>query len=678
MAAPPRATPAETLPTVNTPTQAYRRLEFRAPPRLLTGLDARVNSLTGIYRRRAKLLDALRLQAEQTDARAGDFLELEDHQLHERLMGFRERFRRGGKDVQTLLVPALAAIREAADRKLGLRPFLVQLTGTLALHQGYLAEMATGEGKTLTAGLAAVLAGWTQRPCHIVTVNDYLVERDAEWMRPLCSFCGVRVGWVTSAMAPPDRRKGHGADVTYVTSKELLADFLRDRLSLGPLTNPSRRLILELVRPRASAGSDRLVMRGLHTAIVDEADSVLVDEAVTPLIISTPHKNPLLEGAIQQARQIAESLVPEAHYRRNLRYREIELTPMGRARLESICGELPGLWRGGERREELVRQALTAREFFLRDKQYIVAEGKVIIVDEFTGRQMPQRTWRQGLHQAIEAKEGLALSDPSETIARLSFQRFFRCFQRLSGMTGTAHETASEFWQLYKLPVITIPTNRPCIRQHWPDQVFLEESAKWHALAEEVGRIHATGRPILVGTRSVEASERLAATLRAGGLECSVLNAVRHKDEAAIVAMAGQKARITIATNMAGRGTDITLGLGVAHLGGLHVLATERHESGRVDRQLFGRAARQGDPGSAQAFVSAEDELLCRYLPATPRAALRRALRMKVSGWQALARAAFALAQRRAQTQAYHQRRSVLASDLWLGESLSFAGLEVV
>ena len=663
---------------MSTPTQAYRSLDFRPPPRLLTGLDARVNSLAGLYRRRANLLEALRRHAEQVDSQAGNYLELEDHQLHERLMGFRERFRRGGRDLESLLVPALAAIREAADRKLGLRPFLVQLMGTLALHRGYLVEMATGEGKTLTAGLAAVLAGWTQRPCHIVTVNDYLVERDAEWMQPLCSFCGVRVGWVTGAMAAPERRKGYEADVTYVTSKELLADFLRDRLCLGPLTHPSRRLILELVRPRFSAGSDRLVMRGLHTSIVDEADCVLIDEAVTPLIISAPHKNPLLEGAIQQARQIAEALEPEADYLRNLRYREIELSPAGRARLGSLCGELPGLWRGVERREELVRQALTAREFFLRDKQYIITEGKVVIVDEFTGRQMPQRTWRQGLHQAIEAKEGLALSDPSETIARLSFQRFFRCFHRLSGMTGTANEAASEFWQLYKMPVIAIPTNRPCIRQHWPDRVFLEELAKRQAVAEEVGRLHATGRPILVGTRSVQASERLAVMLRANGLECSVLNAVRNKDEAAIVAMAGEQGRITIATNMAGRGTDIKLGRGAALLGGLHVLATERHESGRVDRQLFGRAARQGDPGSAQAFVSADDELVRRYLPVVTRAAFLRALKMRVGGWQTVAHVAFEMAQRRAQAEAYHQRRSVLASDVWLGENLSFAGLEPV
>jgi preprotein translocase subunit SecA len=664
---------------VNTLTQAYRRLELRPPARLLKGLDAKVNALAGLYARRANVLGQLRSQASRIDAQTADWLALHDHQLHQRLMEFRERFRRGGKDLEEVLVPALAAIREAADRKLGLRPFTVQLVGALALHRGYLAEMATGEGKTLTAGLAAVLAAWTHRPCHVVTVNDYLVERDTEWMRPLHTFCGVRTGCVTAAMGPSDRRKGYAADVTYVTSKEVLADFLRDRLHLGALTDPSRRLLRELVYPRASARDDGLVMRGLHSAIIDEADSVLIDEAVTPLIISAPRKNALLEGAITVAAKIADALDPGTDYRLDLRYREIQFNQTGRAKLDSLCGDLPGLWRGTERRNELVRQALVAREFFLRDKQYIVSDGKVIIVDEFTGRQMPQRTWRQGLHQAIEAKEGLALSDPAETIARLSFQKFFRCFHHLAGMTGTAQEAASEFWHIYKLPVVGIPTNRPCIRQHWPDRVFLDEAAKWQAVTEEVARLHATGRPVLVGTRSVVASEKVASLLAGKGLECKVLNAVRHKDEAAVVALAGESGRIIIATNMAGRGTDIRLGQGVVGLGGLHVLATERHESGRVDRQLFGRAGRQGDPGSGQAFVSIKDELIQRYLPSRLARLLAHGVHGPWRGWPGFAlQAAFAAAQHRSQKQAYQQRQAVLQSDTWLDEGLSFAGSNVV
>ncbi len=663
---------------MQTPTHAYRRVQFRPPEPLLNGLDAKVNGILGAYARRGNVLAQLRAQAAQIDAQAPQWLELSDFALHERLIGFRDAFRRGGRNLEPVLVPALAAIREAADRKLGLRPFPVQLVGALALQRRCLAEMATGEGKTLTAGLAAVLAGWTTRPCHIVTVNDYLVERDAEWMHPLYTFCGVRVGYVTAAMDAPARRKGYDADVTYVTSKELLADFLRDRLRLGAVTHPARRLLRDLLRPRAAARDDGLVMRGLHTAIVDEADSVLIDEAVTPLIISAPRENPLLEGAVVNARDIAGALEPESDYRLDLRYREVEFTPAGRAKLDALCDGLPGIWRGTERRDELIRQALTAREFFLRDKQYIIADSRVVIVDEFTGRQMPQRTWRQGLHQAIEAKERLPLSDPTATIARLSFQRFFRCFTHLSGMTGTAREAAAEFWHIYGLPVIVIPPNRPCVRGHWPDRVFPDEAAKWEAVAREVERLHATGRPLLVGTRSVDASERLALLLAQRGLECPVLNAVRDKDEAAIIALAGEKGRITIATNMAGRGTDIKLGRGVVGLGGLHVLATERHESGRVDRQLAGRAARQGDPGSVQAFVSVEDELIRRHLPRPLTPALQRAVRARLAGWEKLASAMFALAQKRAQGQAFRQRQAVLRADTWLEGSLSFAGLDVV
>jgi len=652
---------------MTTPTTDYRRTAHRVPDRPLRGLDAAVNWCVGKYQRRGGRLKELLDSADRIDSLAADFADLRDHDLQERLSGFREHFRREPQPREEVLLKALAGIREAAHRCVGLRAFPVQLAGALALHRGWLAEMATGEGKTLTAGLAAVLAGWTKRPTHIVTVNDYLAQRDADWLRPLYTFCGVRAGCVTAALDAAARAREYDRDVTYTTSKELLADFLRDRLRLGSLRDPGRRLIRRLLQPRTGA-ADGLVLRGLHTAIVDEADSVLIDEAVTPLIISAARKNEMLRDAGRIAAQIADELQPQADYRINLRYREVELTEAGRRRLGERCGALPGLWRGTDRRAELVRTALTAREFFHRDKQYIVADGKVIIVDEFTGRPMPQRTWREGLHQAIEAKEGVELSDPTETVARMSFQRFFRCFHRLAGMTGTAWEAASELWQIYGLPVVRIPTNRPCVRQHWPDRFFREESAKWTAVEEEIERLHRTGRPLLVGTRSVAASEQLARRLGARGLDVHVLNATRLPEEAAIVALAGERARITIATNMAGRGTDIRLGAGVAEAGGLHVIATERHESGRVDRQLFGRAARQGDSGSAQAFVSAEDELLRRHLPPAAMKFLLSAPNAK------LARAAFNVAQHRAQQLAWKQRHNVLRSDTWLDEALSFAG----
>jgi preprotein translocase subunit SecA len=659
------------------PTQDYRRGDYRVPPRPLTGLDALVNRFIGDYRRRDGILKKLRQEADAIVLQEGEWAELSDTALQRRLLAFREQFRRGGKRADELVLPALAAIREAADRQLGLRPFPVQLMGALALHRGFLAEMATGEGKTLTAGLAAVLAGWSRRPCHIITVNDYLVQRDAEWLEPLYHFCGVRVGVVTASAGPPERLKGYGCDVTYVTSKELLADFLRDRLRLGRLQDPTRRLIRRMLQPQPE-GQDGLVLRGLHTAIVDEADSVLIDEAVTPLIISASHKNESLRTAARLAQGMVQSLDPETDYRLNPRYKEIELTKLGLNKLVEQAAHLPGLWQGPDRRVELVIQALVAREFFHRNKQYIIADGKVVIVDEFTGRPMPQRTWQAGMHQAVEAKEGISISDPSETVARLSFQRFFRCFHKLSGMTGTAREAARELWQIYGLPVIAIPSNRPCIRKQLPDQFFLTEAAKWEAMAGEVERLHATGRPLLIGTRSVQASEHLWRLLIARGLEAKVLNATRLQEEAETIAVAGERGRITIATNMAGRGTDIKLGRGVALIGGLHVMASEWHESGRVDRQLFGRSGRQGDPGSAQAFVSLEDELVRRYLSVPSRRILDLAWHCQLSGRRRMAVAAFNLAQSKAQAVALKQRKNILRSDLWLEQALSFAGGDTV
>jgi preprotein translocase subunit SecA len=659
------------------PTHDYRRSEYRVPSRPLAGLDALVNGAIGQFRRRAKILESLRRDANAIVAQEGPLVELSDAVLQRKLLEFRSHFRRGGREAELMILPALAAIREAADRKLGLRPFPVQLMGALALHRGFLAEMATGEGKTLTAGLAAVLFGWTKHPCHIVTVNDYLVQRDAEWLEPLYHFCGVRVGFVTGTSPPPERVKNYACDVTYVTSKELLADFLRDRLHLGKLQNPTRRLIRRMLAPEMEIQVG-MVLRGLHTAIVDEADSILIDEAVTPLIISASHKNDTLRDAAQLAQEMIGVLKPEEDYHTNARYREIEMTKAGLQKLVEQASHLPGLWQGHDRRLELVIQALVAREFFLRDQQYIIEGDKLVIVDEFTGRPMPQRAWREGMHQAIEAKERIPISDPTETIARLSFQRFFKCFRKLSGMTGTAREAAGELWQVYGLPTIAIPPNRPCIREQWPDRFFLDEDDKWRAVAAEIEKLHATGRPLLVGTRSVLASERLGQWLAERGLEAKILNATRLKEEAEIVSLAGERGRIIIATNMAGRGTDIKLGRGVVALGGLHVIGSERHESGRVDRQLFGRAARQGDPGSAQAFISAEDELLRKFLPKPVRKVLIETWRRNLPGKERIARAAVKLAQNKAQSLAFKQRRGVLRSDVWLDEALSFAGGDTI
>ncbi len=655
------------------PTYDYRRTSTTTPDKLTAGIDAFVESIAGRVRRRQSVLTTLVEEAQEIDRMAPDWTHVSDRVLRDRLAEYQRIFRRNRHGWETCRGQAVAAIREAAERQLGLRPYVVQLLGTLVLHKGYLAEMATGEGKTLVAGLAAVLAGWTKRPCHIITVNDYLAQRDAEWLKPLYDFCGVSVGFITGQSKPAERFTAHDQDITYTTSKEIVADFLRDRLHMGTIHDPPRRHIRSLLQGQAR-NSHGLVMRGLDTAIVDEADSVLIDEAVTPLIISRQQENNDLKDSTTIANRIAEKLKKDRDYKVVLRYKEIEITDSGHAIIDALCEQLPGIWRGPNRREELITQALTAREFFHEGKQYVIQDDHVVIVDESTGRIMPQRTWRQGLHQAIEAKENLEISNPSETLARLSFQRFFRLFRRLSGMTGTAHEAASEFWHIYRLPVIKIPTNRPSQRRQLDNRIFADQDSKRDAIAEEIVKLHNQGLPILVGTRNVTASELLAAKLRERGLEPALLNAVHHQEEAQIIAQAGLKNRITIATNMAGRGTDIKLEKGIAERGGLQVILTERHESYRIDRQFYGRCARQGDPGCVQTFISVDDELINRFIPKVIRENLAVCVTKRYPGYRQEAVVALKLAQRIARRVAYRQRSQVLKMDTWIDEALSFTG----
>ena len=640
------------------------------------GLDAAWDSTAGLLRRLLPLRERFLRRAERIVSLEKLYCDISEAKLRCLAEELRHLFRRG-RQAQADLDHAFALVREVAWRQLGERPFLVQVAGALAIEAGCITEMATGEGKTLTATLPAVIAGWCGRGCHIITVNDYLARRDAEWMQGIYAACGLTAAHVEGGMSNPQRRAAYAADITYCTNKEVTADFLRDRIELdrAGVRGLSSALMAKIVDGAASA-TDRLVQRGLHRAIIDEADSILIDEAVTPVIISGQAPNPEAVEAFQQAASLAGLLQSGEDYKVSQRFREVDLTEEGKRRLAELAEPLGGIWTGARRREEMITQALTAGELYLRDKQYVVQEGKVVIVDEFTGRLMPDREWRDGLHQAVSAKEAVEVQSPKETFSRVSFQRFFRLYRKLSGMTGTAREGWREFWQIYHTPVVVIPTNRPCARTVLPDMALADEKAKWAAIVEQIEEIHRTGRPILVGTRSVRASEHLSAMLTVGGLDHSVLNAVRHAEEAQIVAGAGQAGRITVATNMAGRGTDIKLGRGVAQLGGLYVLATERHEAGRVDRQLFGRSARQGDPGTARAVVSLEDELVRRYVPAIAATLGRRYAHARGDIASRMVHGVFQLAQHRAERLALRQRKAVLRTDDWLDQYLGFAGAE--
>ena len=658
------------------PAQDYQTTRTTTPGKIPKGLDFSVHKMLGHLRRRACIRRRWTVQSEIILEQSLKQRHLSDSELKARLQEIRMDFRRQKKGHGDRLPDALALIIEAAARFLGMRPFLVQILGAISIHHGYLAEMATGEGKSLTACLPAIVAGWSGKPCHIITANDYLAARDAEELAPLYKNCGISTGWVGSGMTAAERNEAYRKGVVYTTSKELLADFLRDRLALGNVHQSSRRQLRIKQNPHERA-YNKLVTRGIDTAIVDEADSVLIDEAITPLIISQAHENKPLTEACQIASQIARELEPETDYRVDRRYRDIILTNSGIAKTAEMSASLADIFQGSARREELVLTALTARVFYQRDKQYVVEKEKVVIVDEFTGRMMPQRTWRHGLHQSIEALEGLPVSDPSETLARLSFQRFFRFFRKLGGMSGTAWEAADELWHIYELPVLSVPTNKPCIRKVLPGRFYPDQKSKWQSIGDEVGICYETGQPVLVGTRSVAASETIACLLRERDIPFQLLNAVKHRQEAEIIATAGQVGTVTIATNMAGRGADIKLGRGIAELGGLHVIVSERHESARIDRQLCGRCARQGDPGSVRIYGSLEDELVQQYGPKPLLKLLLRTVSKSRPESTPLVEHLISRVQQKAQRRAYRQRQMVMQTDDWLTDALSFARSEL-
>jgi preprotein translocase subunit SecA len=558
----------------------------------------------------AKALKQILPLVEDINELEPEFAAMDDDELREFAINLRARYAEG-ETLDDLLPESFAATRATAKRVLQKRPYDVQLMGGIVLHQGKIAEMRTGEGKTLTATLPVALNALTGRGVHVITVNDYLAKRDAQWMGAVYHALGLTVGSIQHEVAyrynpeyenederlqflePVSRREAYEADITHGTNNEFGFDYLRDNMV---------------------ASEKQLAQRDLVYAIVDEVDNILIDEARTPLIISGPADKSTDRYA--QFSQIVRILRKDRDYDVDLKSKTVNLTEEGIDRVEQALSIPPNESIYDERYVELthyLEQALKAQIVFHRDKDYIVRDGEVIIVDEFTGRMMHGRRYSDGLHQAIEAKEGVRVQRQNVTLATITFQNYFRMYEKLSGMTGTAKTEEEEFQRIYDLEVVTIPTNRENIRQDGADLVYRNEKSKFDAVVEEIAKLNAIGRPVLVGTTSVEKSEYLSDLLTRKDVPHQVLNAKQHEREAVIVSEAGHRGSVTIATNMAGRGTDIELQDGVADLGGLHIIGTERHESRRIDNQLRGRAGRQGDPGSSQFYVSLEDELMKRF-----------------------------------------------------------------
>jgi len=545
------------------------------------------NFLTKVFgSKNERELKQIQPLVEKINALEPEVQALHDEQLKARTAEFKQRLERG-ETLDDLLPEAFATVREASMRTLNMRHFDVQLIGGIVLHQGKIAEMKTGEGKTLAATLPAYLNALSGKGVHIITVNDYLAKRDTEWMGHIYKFLGLTVGTIMHGLDDKERLASYGADITYGTNNEFGFDYLRDNMKFD---------------------RDSLVQGELNFAVVDEVDSILIDEARTPLIISGPAEKST--DLYYQINSLIPRLSKDSHYTIDEKARSAILTEEGVAKAENLL-KVDNIF--DPKNIELlhhINQALKAHALFKRDVDYIVKNGEVIIVDEFTGRLMPGRRYSEGLHQALEAKENVKIENENQTLATITFQNYFRMYNKLSGMTGTADTEAAEFKKTYDLDVMVMPTNMPMIRRDSPDVIYKTRKEKFNAALDEIVELHKKGQPVLVGTISIDVSEDFSKKLKKRGIKHTVLNAKNHEKEAEIIAQAGQMGSVTISTNMAGRGTDIVLGEGVTDLGGLHILGTERHESRRIDNQLRGRSGRQGDPGSSRFYLALEDDLL--------------------------------------------------------------------
>src|SRR4051812_16344203 len=569
---------------------------------------------------------------------------------------------RSGEPLDRLLIEAFALVREAGRRRLNMRHFDVQLLGGAAVHHNSIVEMQTGEGKTLTATLPLYLAALEGKGAHLATVNDYLAKRDADWMRPIYETLGMKVGCIQQQMQQSDRLKQYACDITYGTANEMGFDFLRDRLLKRRISEGQRDLFGAMLG-QAGRDHEQPVQGELHFMLVDEADSILIDEARTPLIISAmPGEDEELEAeAYRWAAKNSGEFTEDEHYEYDHKEKTVELNLAGRRRVRELAKpEAMDRMPLSSIYEHIERAVKVAREMFL-DRQYVVRDGEIVIVDEFTGRLGEGRKGRSGIHQAVEAKEGVKITFATNQAARITVQDFFLRYERLAGMTGTAATSARELHKIYGCRVVTVPTNRPPIRQKLATMVFGTADVKWHAIIDDLAEQHELGRPVLIGTRSIDKSEVLSHLLAERGIEHKVLNARHVAAEAEIVAQAGQRGKVTVATNMAGRGTDVRLGDGVADLGGLHVICTELHEAQRIDRQLIGRCGRQGDPGTYRQFLALDDEILeTAYGPKKAEKLKARGIQLAgggpISGFETL----IYKAQRKVERRHFHDRKVLL------------------
>jgi preprotein translocase subunit SecA len=604
---------------------------------------------------------------------------LSPEQLKSKAHDLRLRARQGDS-LNSLLVEAFALVREAAKRAIGQRQFDVQIVGSIAIHNRCIAELETGEGKTLVATMPAFLNALHGKGVHIVTVNDYLAKRDADWMGPIYQLLGLTVGCIQTGQSDTERRQAYANDITYGTAKELGFDFLRDELKKLQLGGDAHRKTFEEVYlGRGGHYEAQMPVQRTHAyAIVDEADSILIDEARTPLIIGANNQPTQEEAAAYYgADQLAATLVRVKDYKYDPLERKAELTATGRRKVQAVAANPAFVSLTVDGLYEYAERSLRAQIAYLKDRDYVTVDGEVVIVDEFTGRMMPGRQWQDGLHQAIQAKERLEITLETITAARVTVQDFFKRYHKLAGMTGTASSDAAELRRIYKVGVFKVPTNRSGRRVWMSDRVFSNSEERFQAVADQIAEWHKTGVPVLVGTRSIEKSERLSALLEAQGIEHQILNAKNHEIEAQIVAQAGQNGRVTVATNMAGRGTDIKLGEGVAELGGLHVIGTERHEARRIDRQLSGRCARQGDPGLAQFFICLDDEIIEAF-GEKPAARIRKRLGGTGELTSVRMRRFFVAAQRKKERQHFRDRKLLMHYEKQRAEMRKNMGLNPV